>query len=408
MKLDFFIAKKFLLSLRKIKIIHLINIVTLAGITIGSAALILSSGVYNGLEGLVMETLKTVDPDMKIRMSDEKFFEAGLLPYDELKSLKGIEAISEILEAKALLLHGGHSVLAHMKGMNYTHGQENYLSKFVLQKPIDDGGSNDNDSATIGAGLAFSLNLTHRGLAVQVVSSADIMSLGKSTQIANTNTLARNFILVNKIFSIDKQHDEKYIITPLKFAQQVVGVGEVVSYVGLYVKPGYDLGFLKKKIENILASRKFTVCTLDEQESTLLRAIRTEKTFTKAIFIIILLIATLNVLFSTMMFLLIKRKDLATLSNLGMLPSTIQRITAMVGLILALVGASMGAVLALSLEWLQKTYKIISLGENVAIVDAYPIDIRLQDVVYTFLAVVISTLLATFLPMRKRGHDTNA
>ena len=115
-----------------------------------------------------------------------------------------------------------------------------------------------------------------------------------------------------------------------------------------------------------------------------------------------MLISTLNLIASLSLLIINKRKDIATMRALGMERQQIRRVFFTEGIMIALVGVVVGLVLGLIVCLMQQHFGIVKLGAN-AIVDAFPVAMRLVDFVATLLVVtLLSTLVVAFTVRRAK------
>lgn len=391
------IASRYLHALKKRKIVHLMGIVACIGMAISTASLLLSNGVYNGLENLVSEVLKSIDPDIRITLKQGKFFDCNTDLLHKIQKIEGVESVMEAIEVNVMLLHGYNNAIACLKGVStYGDNKTNRLQKYIvlgssMQKkgPV---------SAIIGAGIACTLDIRHQD---QIIEIRHINTLNKKLFNFLKKPYNSKKITIDGVFSIDKQHDEKFIITSLDFAQNLMQALGKISSIQVNLTPtNKKIMSVQNIIKSIIADDKFKVETIDEQQATLLQAIRIEKLGTKIIFIIIMIIAALNIFFALSILTLIKRKDIYTLYTIGANRNTIAKIFIITALSLSIRGAALGSILAYALAWVQQKYGVISLGANIAMVEAYPVNMHWNDFFYTIIYVVSTTLLASWIPAR--------
>jgi lipoprotein-releasing system permease protein len=138
-----------------------------------------------------------------------------------------------------------------------------------------------------------------------------------------------------------------------------------------------------------------------EQQAHFLRALKSEKLFMFITLTFILGVASFNIFFALMMLAIDKKKDLAILTAMGAEDNLLQKIFFFEGSIIAFSGAILGLFLGGMLCFLQQIFGFIPLGTSTTIVSSYPVRMDLMDFIYTFLAVVIITVFASFYPAKK-------
>ncbi|MCH8904228.1 MAG: ABC transporter permease, partial [Bacteroidetes bacterium] len=116
---------------------------------------------------------------------------------------------------------------------------------------------------------------------------------------------------------------------------------------------------------------------------------------------IILLIAAFNIIGSLWMLVLEKKKDITYLKSMGAENSLIHKIFLSEGILVALVGASIGAGIALSLILIQQNFGVIPIGgSGTFVVDTYPVEMKITDFLLVFGTVLVISFLAAYFPAK--------
>src|SRR6188472_1087073 len=103
MNFPFFVARRYFLSKRKKNFINIISILSVVGVAFSTAALIIVLSVFNGLEGLLRSLNTSFDPEIKIELTKGKSFEVTDELLTKLKSIKGVDIVTEVIEDYAYL-----------------------------------------------------------------------------------------------------------------------------------------------------------------------------------------------------------------------------------------------------------------------------------------------------------------
>ena len=122
--------------------------------------------------------------------------------------------------------------------------------------------------------------------------------------------------------------------------------------------------------------------------------------FVYIIFSLIIGIASINIYFALTMLVIDKKRDISILTSQGATPALIRRIFIYEGSIVALSGALTGMVLGLIISLLQQEYKIVSMGAQTTVMDAYPVQVEALDVVFSMGCIIVITLLASIQPSK--------
>ena len=118
MKLSLYIAKRYLLAKKSRNAINIISGVSVAGVAVGTMALIIILSVFNGLETMVRSIFNTFDPDIKITAAEGKTFIADTSKLKLLSSIEGVSCYSLAIEENALLKYGERQYIATIKGVD--------------------------------------------------------------------------------------------------------------------------------------------------------------------------------------------------------------------------------------------------------------------------------------------------
>jgi lipoprotein-releasing system permease protein len=391
-----FIARRYLHRANKKKVIHLMGIVAYISIAISTTSLLLSNGIYNGLESLMIDVLKSIDSDIKITLTRGKNFDSNIELLDKIQKIDGVKDLREVIETNVMLLNDHNSTIACLRGVrNYKNCKIDKLQKYLI---IGKSAKWEKNTAIIGAGIAYKLDINYQGQSIEI---RHINRINKKLFKILSKPYNSKKLTIGGIFSIDKQNDDKFIITPLEFAQSLTNAYGKISSIEINVAPNdRRIVSIQNDIRSIIPDGLFQIETFDEQQATLLQAIKIEKMCTRIIFIVFMFIAALNIFFALAILTITKRKDIYTLYTLGATSSTIARIFISTGLLISIRGATIGSILAYTLAWIQQKYGVVSLGASISTADAYPVDMHLNDFCYTTISVLSITFVASWIPAR--------
>jgi lipoprotein-releasing system permease protein len=400
LNLQFFIARRYLLSKKTHNIINIISGISVAGITVGTMALVIVLSVFNGFESLVESLYNTFDPDLKITVAVGKTFNAPDLPRAEIVRIPGVVRYTEVVEENALLRYHSKQYLATIKGVSPDFEQLGGLDSMVVEgRPILQRDSFN--FAVPGYGIAYFLG-------IDLNIPTDLLDVYMPNRTGNIGSLSpeESFtsepVMVSGIFSVQQDFDSKYVIVPLRFARQLTGYTNELTSVEIGLKPGTDVNEVQQKLTE-LTGEKFKVKNRFQQQDVLYKIMKSEKLAIFLILSFILLIATFNVIGSLSMLILDKKKDIAVLRSLGANDRLIRRIFFTEGLLITFSGALGGLILGFIVCWLQQRFGLLKLqtGAGTFVVDAYPVKMILGDFVQVFLTVSIIGMAAAWYPVRR-------
>lgn len=406
MNLPFIIARRYLFSKKTHNAINVVSMVSVFGVTVAVAALICTLSVYNGFQQLLGGLYSNFDPQIKIKVVEGKVFRTDNKAFDAIRNHKDVAVYCETLEENALLVYKDAQTSAIIKGVPDNFNQLTKIDDLICagQFKLHE---YDFRYATLGVGLASSL-----GIGSSFIDPVTI-NVPRRTQNINLANPASSFktarILVGGTFGINQpEYDNSYVIVPISFARELFEYEVEVTSVEIKLKEKARTDVVVRNFRKILGDG-FTVQSIMEQKADFYKINRIEKWMTYLILSFILMIALFNVIGSLSMLILEKKKDTLTLSQLGANRLMIRKIFLTEGRLIAFSGAILGILAGSLLCLLQQRFGLLKLGGGGNyIVDAYPVQLQLRDVLLVFLTTLIVSLPATWWPVqlyfRKNGN----
>ena len=361
----------------------------------GTMALVIVMSVFNGLEDLIRGLFASFDAELKIEVAEGKSFEVTEDWLDSIRSIEGVEILTEVIEDNALFDYNGNQMVARLKGVS-----DNFLDQGRFSRGYFWGdttlGTGLRPAAILGRGVGFylSINLNDINVPLKVFYP----KAPRSAATIDPNQLYSSAILdPAAFFSIDRQFDDEYVIAPLDFAKNLLNYGNRRTSLEIKVEEGKSINSVQARLKELLGS-KFLVKNTDEQHAGLLRTVKLEKLFVFLTLTFILAIASFNIFFSLSMLAIEKKKDIAVLKAMGAPDKLIRRIFLKQGSMIAFSGALIGLILGFLICLVQEKFGLVSLGISSAVIDAYPVKMIWTDFVWISMAVVGITLLASYRP----------
>ncbi len=403
MNVPFLIARRYFRSKNKRNIITIISNISMIGVAVGTAALIIVLSVFNGLEDLVRTLYGKSDPNLVITATKGKAFDVNRTFLMKLQNTPGVALLTEVIEDNALLQYHDRRMVVKMRGLS-----DNYFGQSQIDANIREGDHrlrrDSMELALVGAGVQHELSITLNNRLSPMRLLYPRNTPGKKTLDMNPdNAFNEQDLTAGGVFLIEQHVDDSYIFVPLTFAQRLLGY--TTRRTALYVKVGQS--FKVEQVKNQLRQQLgagFKVQDSDEQHVSLFKAIKVEKLFVFITFTLILLIASLNIFFSLSMLVIDKKKDISVLLAMGANQKMVRNTFLLVGAIVALVGAAVGLVFGVGLCWLQQRFGLVSMGMATSVVDSYPVKMQVSDLVFTCLSIILITLAVSIRPALNASH----
>ncbi len=399
MNFPVYIAKRYLISKKSKNVINIISLISIFGVAIGTAALVIILSVFNGFEDLLKRLNNSFDPDIKIEAKYGKTFIPDNQTIEKINNLDFIEAYSFCLEENAMLEFGDRQIIATIKGVD-----SEFINVSGLDSMIISGNYmnyfHDVPVAVAGRGIAYDLQLNINFSApISVYVPSRTRQLRGSFQDA-TDNINRLHVYAGGFFAIQQEYDTKYVILPLKEVQNLLEFDNDISSLEIKLKKGSSVKNAVRTLEKIFGD-DFFVKDRNMQHEYAYKIMKAEKWTIFMILVFILLIASFNVIGSLTMLIIDKKNDIKILKSMGANNNLIRKIFFFEGIFISLCGAIAGIVFGGVICWLQMKYGFVSLGTSGSfIIDAYPVYIKAIDVLYIFFAVMLIGIVAAWYPVR--------
>ena len=192
-------------------------------------------------------------------------------------------------------------------------------------------------------------------------------------------------------------YDSSWAFIRLSDAQELFGLGDVISVIQFKLDDIYLAGDLARALEQA-AGHGFMATSWMEQNKPLFRALRLERVVTFITIGLIVFVAALNILISLIMMVMEKTKDIAVLMSLGTKKAQIRRVFIAQGVLIGVIGTAIGLMLGYVISWAGGHYHLISLSPEVYSIDYVPFAPRLIDGLIVALVSIGISLVATIYP----------
>lgn len=393
-------VQKYLLSKKNTKAINVISWVSIGAIAVGTAALLMVLSAYNGIDYFVRSMYSSFYTDVKISNSTITNFDADEAFFKKLQYNKYVQYASKTLEQKVLINHNTNQYIVTLKGVDGNYNKITNFNKYV--KYGDTIIDNTEPRIILGIAISNSLQITEEGM-----SPVSVYAFNKD---ANFNTAPQDAysqvdMYVTGIFAVQEDFDTKYAIASLNNVQLIANQENKISSYEIKLKTEKDADAFVKSITPYLQQNHLEAATKYEQNKTLYYILKSEKWMVFAVLSLMLFIASFNMIGSLSMLVLDKQKDISILKAIGMQDGNIKKIFMGTGIGIGLLGALIGAVIALILLLLQQHYGLLKMGGGEdMLLDAYPVKMLFSDFILVFFTISIIAFIASWFPSKKAAN----
>ena len=396
MKLSLYIAKRYLFAKKSRNAINIISAVSVAGVTVGTMALIIILSVFNGLETMVSAIFNTFDPDIKITAAEGKTFIPDTIRLKLLAKVEGLSCYSLTIEENALLKYGSRQYIATIKGIDDNYAIVSNIDSSMWEGEFILRNDKGRPYAIPGIGVAQYL-----GIRVNFITPLEIIFPRKteSINLNSENLFNHLFIYPSGIFEVEKEYDSKYVYIPIDFARELTETDKGVSTLEIKLTINADPHTVQKDIIKIFG-KGFIVQNHDEQQAIFYKVMRSERLAIFFILTLILIIASFNIIGSLTMLIIEKERDIEILKSLGADNNLIRKIFIFEGWLISIIGAFSGIILGFVICWLQQTYGLVKLHSESLIMDSYPVVMKIKDFIIVPGTVLLIGYWAAWYPVR--------
>lgn len=384
-----FIAKRYLFSKKSTNAINIISGISMLGVLVGSAALVLILSVFNGFETMIVSLYSSFTPELKVLPAKGKTFDPTVLHLDDLRKQPGMYSVTEVLEEKVLLRYGKGQFIGTVKGVSNDFLKSQHLDS-TLQMGSFTLHDNGQNLAVIGASVAISLGVNVKD------QSAMLQIYSPRHNVVNSFNPMDEFVLrsiaPSGVFSVQQDFDDM-VITPLSFTRDLLDEPQKISYVELNLQDNINPNKIQRQLQDQFG-KNFVIKNRQQQNTSLYKLLNSEKWAIFLILTFVLIIAIFNIIGSLTMLVIDKRKDIAILTSLGAGKTLVQRIFFYEGMLITLVGCLIGMLAGLIFALLQQKFGFITMGGS-TMIQAYPVTLKASDFLLVFITVSGISILAS-------------
>jgi lipoprotein-releasing system permease protein len=380
--------------------VSIVSLFSVIGITLGVAALIIVMSVMSGFRQELLKTVLGTTGHAIIQQYGYTEAKATQVTAELLK-MPEITKANAFIQGQAMLTSNRQSNGVMVNGADLGKQKE-----IIAQLESGESKMLENNEIWVGSELAKKIGL-HAGDYVNLISPD------------GTNTVA-GFPRIKKlkvagVFNFGMyQYDANFVYTNIKTAQNFFKMHDNITGIELKVKDPMLIDFTKI---NVIA--KLTdldpklptprISTWKQSNVEFFKALEIEKRTMFIILMLIIIVATFNIITSQMMLVNDKTKDIAILRSMGATSKQIQRIFFYSGLLLGtlgtLIGSIIGCIITLNLTqivaFVEKASGTVLFSGQVYFLDKLPADLKMNDLISVILVSIFLTVISSWFPSRK-------
>jgi lipoprotein-releasing system permease protein len=378
--------------------------ISVIGITIITAALVILLSAFNGIEKMIENLYSDFDAELMILPTKGKSFHEDAVDLNKIKSIKGVETVSRQIEEIVVLKHEKKWVNARMLGVDssflrISHADQHIVDGIPLLK------MEDQDLGIVGATLLDKLGgyipekEGYEMIQVYAPKRDAKMRLG-------SNPFRSRTINISSRINYNREVNAESIVVPLEFAREILNYDKSIGGVCISLDGKRESEEVKEELQRLVGT-DFRVRTNFEKNELIFKTSRSERIIVLVILVFIFILAAFNLIASITMLFVEKEDNLNTLESMGATRSDIFRIFFYEGLMISGKGVLFGLILGYLICFTQLFSGILEMPNSGG--EPFPIGIRWQDTLLIVFLVGSLSFLFSYLPARilMNRHQNN-
>ena len=403
MRLEWFVARRYLASRRGRGFLSLITLIAMGGVFVGVMALIVVTAVMTGLQRDLRDKILGSNPHAWLTIDGE---DVRLDGWEEVvarvRGVDGVRAAAPFVSVEACLRNGaGYGECAMMRGIEpgapgvpitdivrQIRERELALGETVSGFP----------PILVGDALADRLGV-YPGDVVTLIS----IQRAQLSAVGGIIPKMRKFEIAGR-FRAGMYAYEDIVYTTLAAAQDLAGLGDGVTGIEITVPDPMRADAIGERITTELGGLPYVTRDWKSTNATLLQALKLEKIAMGVILFLIVVVAAFNIISTLVMVVSDKTGEIGILKSMGLREAQVQRVFMLQGIVIGLVGSLLGAVAGVLVTWLLDTYELIVIPGDVYFTDGLPVAFDWVDIGTILGLSILISFLATIYPARQAAR----
>ncbi|HEX4825029.1 MAG TPA: ABC transporter permease [Candidatus Polarisedimenticolaceae bacterium] len=382
--------------------LSVITMISVAGVAVGAAALVIALSLMTGFEADMKQRILRGSADLQVLDRGAATFEDAETVRATAAAVPGVVAAAPVLFSPAMIMNdsGGSPSYAEVEGVDPS--LQDRVVDFGPEAPADPlkalgaTGATGRPGVVLGADLAARLAVKP-GDAVRVLVPRVIQ-----TPFA---PIPRSLVLqvAGTIRTDAYPQDSQRAYVALDVIRRLLDAHGRASWIEVRLADRRRLASQKVAVGRAMGDR-FVVLDLLEQNKEILKAFNTEKLFLFLAIALIVVVASLNIVSTLVLMVNDKVREIGTLTAMGAKPRSIAAVFMLQGLVIGVVGTTVGLTIGTATAWWLDAYQIMKLNPDVYFVSHVPFETRPQDVVLVGAAALVIAFCATLYPAWKAAR----
>ena len=398
-RLDLHVAMRYLRSRRSSRLLSLITVIAVGGVTVGVMALVIVLGVMNGLQNDLREKILVVNPHLRVLTYGEGLrLDDWPAALEKVRDTRGVIAAAPFVLTQGLISAGhdyaeGVAVIGVEAdtGTRAVTSLPRYFTRgdltFHATQPGVEGG------IAIGSRLATKLSAYPGDIVTMVAPAGSQFNRSLGAFVPKYRRYEVTGLFETGMYD----YDNSYVVMRRETAQDFAGLGSAVTGLEVRLAQPEQASVFAQQLETKLGY-PYRALDWQMQNRSLFSALKLEKLAMGLVVFLICVVAAFNVVGTLTMVVRDKTREIGILMAMGLQRSRIRRVFLIQGVFIGLVGTALGTALGLILGASVNRGHLIPIDPSIYFIDHLPVLTNPLDAVAVVAASLVIATLAPLYP----------
>lgn len=394
MPFELYVALRYLRAKRKQKLVSFVTLISVGGVMVGVAALVVALAINNGVQGSIRDHLLSANAHINLLPMDAYQGIPDWQPVAEVvRQTEGVAKVAPALYGEVMVTTPLRPRGAFIKGIDIDREME----VADLLSSITEGSLEDlREGAVDAPGIILGRELADQ-IGARLHTRVTVLNPQGEMTVFGRVGVTKAFRVVAIFDSGFYEFDNAWAFATLKSVQQTLSLGDVISAIEVKTDDIDQAEAIARRIEERIGP-SYAATTWAERNRSVFNALKMEKLVTAVAISLIMLVAALNILISLVMMVMEKSRDIAILKSMGSSRRQIRGIFMWQGMIIGALGTTAGLVLGHAVCWFCNRYQWPPLEKEVYGLEYVPFAPTLQDGIEVAVAALVICYLITIYP----------
>ena len=277
-KLTLLVAWRYFFSRKQKTVINIISWISLTGIAVSTAALIVVLSVYNGIGNLTQSLFNSFDPELLVQPAKGKTFHTSEIAFDSLRQMPSVAACSQIVEENAWVTYRHNQAIVALRGVDGEYPKVSGLDTLLYEGTYGLKAESDETVAyflLFGAEVYYNLGIRD---ASNVPVAIHIPKRGTALGMTMEQALNTGYAMPGGNFYIQQDIDNRYVVADIAFVRQLMNyTDDECTALAIALEPSCRAKAKAKASVQALLGDDFTVKDRFEQQPIYYKVFRSER-----------------------------------------------------------------------------------------------------------------------------------